>query len=73
LLFTGTRGDSYSDPADSRRADGYLYALDARTGAVLWKFGLVGSIQSPPVTYAIGDKQYVAVTGGTTFFVFSLR
>jgi alcohol dehydrogenase (cytochrome c) len=62
LLFTGTG-----------LPDAYFYALDARTGDALWKFGLAGSIQSPPVTYAVGGRQYVAVAGGTTLFVFSLR
>jgi alcohol dehydrogenase (cytochrome c) len=73
LLFTGTWGDFYSDPADARRVDGYFYALNARTGDVLWKFGLSGSIQSPPITYAIDGRQYVAVAGGNTLFVFALR
>jgi alcohol dehydrogenase (cytochrome c) len=73
LVFTGTWGDVYSDPKDARRADGYFYALNARSGEVLWKFGLGGSIQSPPMTYAIDGKQYVAVAGGNTMFVFALR
>jgi alcohol dehydrogenase (cytochrome c) len=73
LLFTGTGGDFYSDPNDARRVDGYFQALDARTGKVLWKFGLAGSIESPPITYAIGDKQYIAVAANDTLFAFALR
>lgn len=69
LLFTGTTGDPGSDPIDA----GYLCALDARTGEVLWKFGLAGSIQGPPITYAIGGKQYIAVAANDTLFAFALR
>lgn len=73
LLFTGTWGDFYSDPADAVRVDGYFYALDARTGEVLWKFGLAGTIQSPPITYAFRGKQYIAVAANDTLFAFTLR
>jgi alcohol dehydrogenase (cytochrome c) len=73
LLFTGTVGDPDSDWADARRADNYFYALDARTGQVLWKFGLGATIQSPPMTYAVGGKQYIAVAAGDTLFAFALR
>jgi alcohol dehydrogenase (cytochrome c) len=31
LLFTGSWGDSYSDPADAARVDGYFYALATET------------------------------------------
>lgn len=73
LLFTGTWGDFYSDRADARLVDGYFYALDARTGQVLWKFGLTDSIQSPPMTYAVGGRQFIAVAAKDTLFVFALR
>ena len=73
LLFTGTSGDFYSDRARWPLVNGYFYALDARTGEVLWKFGLTDSVQSPPMTYAIGDKQFVAVASEDTLFVFALR
>jgi len=58
LLFTGVR-------------EGYLQALDARTGALLWKASLGLQIYSP-ITYAVNGKQYVAAISGTTLFVFSL-
>jgi alcohol dehydrogenase (cytochrome c) len=73
LLFAGTTGNFYSDPADARRADGYFYALDARTGQELWKFGLTGSVGSPVITYAVRGRQFVAVTAAETLFAFSLR
>ena len=66
-------GDSYSDPADAAREDGYFYALDAVTGELLWKRELVGSVQSPPITYSVRGKQYVAVAANDTMFAFALR
>ncbi len=57
LLFTGTSSDFFSDAADARGLDGFFFVLDARTGAVLWKFGLPGPIQSPAITYQVRGKQ----------------
>ena len=73
LLFTGVRGDPYSDPEAARKADRYFYALDARTGEVLWQTPLTGSVWSGPMSYAVGDKQYVVVTAGDALFAFGLR
>jgi alcohol dehydrogenase (cytochrome c) len=60
LLFTGGR-------------EGYFHALDARSGAVLWKTSLGGQIANGPMTYAIDGRQYVAVISGNSLFVFGLR
>ena len=46
LLFTGGR-------------EGYFQALDARTGALLWKTNLGAAINSGPITYRVGNRQYV--------------
>ena len=73
LLFTGTSGDFCSDSAEARAAEGGFYALDARTGTVLWRFDLPGPIQSPAITYVAGGKQYVAVSTNDTLFVFGLK
>ncbi len=37
-----------------------LRALDKRTGAEVWKMTLPGAVGSVPMTYAIGDRQFVA-------------
>lgn len=42
----------------------YLQAVDVRTGNVLWKTRLGTSVQGYPVSFAIGGKQYIAVTTG---------
>jgi alcohol dehydrogenase (cytochrome c) len=60
LLFTGGR-------------EGYFYALDARTGAELWKASLGGQIANGPITYAVDGKQYVAVISGNSLITFALR
>jgi alcohol dehydrogenase (cytochrome c) len=60
LLFTGGR-------------EGYFHALDARTGALLWKASLGGQIVNGPMSYAVDGKQYVAVISGNSLIVFGLR
>ena len=53
--------------------EGYFYALDARTGNLLWKTQLGAVIRSGPMSLCGGGKQYVAVTAGSALFVFKLR
>jgi alcohol dehydrogenase (cytochrome c) len=60
LVFTGGR-------------EGFVYALDARTGQALWKAQLGGQINMAPITYAVDGKQYVAVIAGRTLVSFALR
>jgi alcohol dehydrogenase (cytochrome c) len=60
LLFTGGR-------------EGHFHALDARTGALLWKASLGGQIAAGPITYQAGNKQYVAIAAGHALFAFALR
>jgi alcohol dehydrogenase (cytochrome c) len=73
LLFAGVWGDFYSGPVAARMADGYFYALDARTGELLWQIGLPGSVQSGPMTYSVAGKQYITVAAGNSLFAFALR
>jgi alcohol dehydrogenase (cytochrome c) len=60
LLFSGGR-------------EGYFFALDARTGGLLWKAALGGQITMGPISYSVDGKQYVAVAAGNVLFVFALR
>jgi alcohol dehydrogenase (cytochrome c) len=60
LLFTGGR-------------EGYFQALDARTGALLWKVTLGGPIVAGPITYQADGKQYIAIAAGHSLFAFALR
>ena len=60
LLFTGGR-------------EGYFYALDARTGTLLWKSTVGGQIVNGPITYQVDGKQYVATISGNSLIVYGLR
>ncbi len=60
LVFAGSR-------------EGYFYALDARSGAVLWKTMTGGQISAGPVTYEVDGKQFVAIASGNALFAFGLR
>jgi alcohol dehydrogenase (cytochrome c) len=60
LLFSGGR-------------EGYFYALDARTGALLWRATVGGSVASGAMTYSVGGRQYVGVAAGNSLFTFALR
>jgi alcohol dehydrogenase (cytochrome c) len=60
LLFTGGR-------------EGYFHALDARTGALLWKANLGGQIVNGPISYQVDGKQYVSVISGNSLVTFALR
>ena len=62
-----------SDLLFSGGQEGYFHALDARTGELLWKATLGGSVVNGPITYAIENTQYVAVAAGNSLFVFGLR
>jgi alcohol dehydrogenase (cytochrome c) len=53
--------------------EGYFFALDARTGALLWKATLGGRVVSGPMSYSVGGRQYVAVAAGNSLFSFALR
>jgi outer membrane protein assembly factor BamB len=59
VLFTGGR-------------EGYFQALDARTGALLWKVNLGAAINSGPISYRVGNKQYVSIVSGLSLSVFAL-
>lgn len=59
LLFTGARS-------------GYFQALDARTGALLWKVNLGGQIVNAPTTYAVDGTQYVTIIAGQSLSAFAL-
>jgi putative heme-binding domain-containing protein len=55
LLFAGGR-------------DGHFVALDARNGNLLGKATLGGGVFARPITYAVNDRQYVAISAGSSLF-----
>jgi alcohol dehydrogenase (cytochrome c) len=60
LLFTGGR-------------EGYFWALDARTGAELWRANAGGDVASGPITFSVDGRQYVSVSAGNSLFTYALR
>ena len=60
LLFTGGR-------------EGYFYALDARTGALLWKATVGGQVAAAPISYQVNRTQYIAIAAGHSLFAYALR
>jgi alcohol dehydrogenase (cytochrome c) len=60
LLFSGGR-------------EGYFFALNARTGTLLWRASLGGVVASGPITYTAGGRQFVAVSAGSSLYTFALR
>jgi PQQ-dependent dehydrogenase (methanol/ethanol family) len=46
------------------RSDGILLAYRATDGAKLWQFDVGTGVMAPPVTYMVGDTQYVTVMAG---------
>jgi alcohol dehydrogenase (cytochrome c) len=60
LVFTGGR-------------EGYFHALDARTGKLLWKASVGGTVAAAPITYQLDGRQYVAIAAGHALFVYGLR
>jgi len=45
-------------------ADGYLRAFSADDGRELWKYPTQIGMLAPPISFAIGDQQYIAVLTG---------
>jgi len=43
---------------------GYLFAFDASTGALLWKFNTGGGVFSSPAVYMVGGDEFVTVASG---------
>ena len=60
LLFSGNR-------------EGHFFALDARSGKMLWSRYLAGQVIASPITYLVNGKQQVAIAAGHTLFVFALE
>jgi alcohol dehydrogenase (cytochrome c) len=62
-----------SDLVFSGGREGYFFALDARSGELLWRASLGGQINSGPMSYAVDGRQFVTVAAGNALFAFALR
>jgi len=47
-------------------ANGRFRALDAATGEVLWEINLGSPVSGYPISFAVGGKQYIAVSTGSS-------
>jgi len=47
-------------------ANGRFRALDAATGEVLWEINLGSPVSGYPISFAVGGKQYIAVSSGSS-------
>jgi alcohol dehydrogenase (cytochrome c) len=61
-----------SDLVFSGGRDGHFFALDARTGELLWKINLGGTVASGPMTFMADGHQYIAVSADNALYVFGL-
>jgi glucose dehydrogenase len=43
---------------------GFVFAADAKSGEVLWRFQTGSAINASPITYEIDGKQYLAILSG---------
>ena len=60
LLFSGGR-------------EGYFFALDGRSGELLWKANVGGGVASGPISYSVNGRQYIAVSAGSSLLVYALK
>lgn len=52
--------------------DGKFFALDARSGRMLWNVGTGGTMYAAPVTFAYQGGQFVSLVAGRTLLTFAL-
>ena len=52
--------------------DGYLMALDSKTGRELWHYQTGARIQSSPISYSIDGRQKIAISTSSSLLTFGL-
>jgi quinoprotein glucose dehydrogenase len=63
LMFCGESGGLRGDPGEP-----IFRAFDKATGKIVWEMELPSKPTAPPMTYTLGDKQYIVVAIGTKDF-----
>jgi alcohol dehydrogenase (cytochrome c) len=53
-------------------ADGYLVALDSKSGKLLWKLNTGAEHASAPMTYMVDGRQYVSMPAGGVLITLAL-
>ena len=54
-------------------SDGNLVALEAASGKLLWHYQTGERIRSSPMSFAVDDQQYVAISAGSVLFAFAVQ
>ena len=49
-----------------------FFALNAETGDLLWSVETGGNIIAAPITFAVGDEQFVSIAAGSNLLTFAL-
>ncbi len=62
-----------SDVLFSGGKEGHFFALDARTGKLLWRAALGGQVNAGPMSYAVNGRQYISIAAGNSLFAFALK
>ncbi len=62
-----------SDILFSGNREGHFFALDAKTGKLLWTKYLGGQVIASPITYLVNGQQHIAIAAGTSLFTFRLK
>jgi len=62
-----------SDLVFSGGREGYFFALDAKSGALLWKASVGGIVSAGPMAYSVGGHEHIAISAGSSLFVYALR
>lgn len=58
LVFAGTN-------------EGNFFALDAFNGTPLWNFQTGAAIRANPISFGVGNKQYITIASGNAIYVFT--
>ncbi len=56
----------------SGNGEGHFFALDPANGSLLWRVNLGGVARNSPITYRVGDRQYVSAALGHSLYTFAL-
>jgi alcohol dehydrogenase (cytochrome c) len=70
LVFGGSGG--WITRTEREESEAFFYALDAETGAELWRINMGGNMSGNPITYSAGGKQMVTMSAGSAIFTFAL-